>query len=186
MPLMPASILATPALANSLWVADSMPFLPAPTPIKPPIPTATAPSLRVTHPAPHPDDTTICTDNCTNAGHLLPPTITIPPQTCSQCQPCCSPCLHTLNVNQHPPCDPVSHTACHGNAFNPNTSELAEYKELSTSSNGIYWQQANATEIHCLAQGMAEVPGTNTMFFIPVSAIPKDCHATYLCMVCAH
>jgi len=32
----------------------------------------------------------------------------------------------------------MNHTALHGNVFNPNTGELAEYKELSTSSNGIY------------------------------------------------
>jgi len=128
MPFMPASIPATPALANSPRVADSMPFLPAPTPIKPPVPPAPAPSLRVPHPAPHPDDATIPTDNHTNVGHPLPPTITIPPRTHSQCQPHHSPCLHALHANQHPPCDPMSHTAYHGNAFNPDTSELAEYK----------------------------------------------------------
>jgi len=78
------------------------------------------------------------------------------------------------------------YTACHSNAFNPNTSELAEYAKLSKISDGALWQQANATEIHCLAQGMATIPGTNTMFFIPVSAIPHGRHATYLCIICAH
>ena len=76
--------------------------------------------------------------------------------------------------------------ALHGNAFNPDTGELAEYKELSHSSDGDLWRSANATEIHRLAQGNDTIPGTNTMFFIPVSAIPKGKHATYLRIVCAH
>ncbi len=76
--------------------------------------------------------------------------------------------------------------ALHGNAFNPDTGELAEYKELSQSSDGELWRAANAMEIHRLAQGNDIIPGTNTMFFIPVSAIPKGKRATYLCIICMH
>jgi len=76
--------------------------------------------------------------------------------------------------------------AIHGNAFNPDTGELAEYKELSNSSDGLVWQASNATEIHWLAQGHGTTPGINTMFFIPASTIPQGKKATYLCIVCAH
>jgi len=74
----------------------------------------------------------------------------------------------------------------HGNAFNPDTGKLAEYKELSQSSDGHLWQTANTTEIHRLAQGHGNTPGTNTMFFIPVTAIPQHQKATYLRIMCAH
>jgi hypothetical protein len=53
-----------------------------------------------------------------------------------------------LHACQHLSLDSVPHAALHGNAFNPNTGELAEYKELSNSSDGSLWQHANATEIH--------------------------------------
>jgi len=33
---------------------------------------------------------------------------------------------------------------------------------------------------------MDTISGTNTMFFIPISAIPLGCHATYLHIVCMH
>jgi len=78
------------------------------------------------------------------------------------------------------------HTAHHGNAFDPNTGELAEYGVLSRSTDGALWQAANTTEIHRLAQGTTTTPGTNTMFFIPVTAIPHGKQATYLRIVCAH
>jgi len=62
-----------------------------------------------------------------------------------------------------------------------------EYSALSCSSNGVHWQAANITKIHQLAQGTATTPGTNTMFFIPVTALPTRHKATtYLCIVCAH
>ncbi len=81
---------------------------------------------------------------------------------------------------------PPTDAALHGNAFNPDTGELAEYKELSNSSDGLLWQASNATKIHWLAQGHGNTPGTNTMFFIPISAIPQHKKATYLRIVCAH
>jgi len=73
--------------------------------------------------------------------------------------------------------------ALHGNAFNPDTGKLAKYGELSHSSDGPLWQASNATKIHCLAQGNDQTTGTNTMFFIPISAVLHNKKATYLCIV---
>jgi len=102
------------------------------------------------------------------------PTMAITLVACSACYPQCI----------HPPC-PL-HAAFHGNVFNPDTSKLVEYAELSKSSDGHLWQQADSTEIHCLVQGAPTIPGTNTMFFIPVTSPPPHQCATYLCIVFAH
>ncbi|KAI2506705.1 Reverse transcriptase (RNA-dependent DNA polymerase) [Fragilaria crotonensis] len=83
------------------------------------------------------------------------------------------------------PLPPDVHCAFHGNAFNPDTGQLAEYRELSQCSEGPLWQHSNAEEIGRLAQGYGDVKGTNTMFFIPVTAIPADRKATYLRVVVA-
>jgi len=74
----------------------------------------------------------------------------------------------------------------HGNAFNPDTGKITEYGALSHSSDSSHWQAANSTEIHQLAQGIATMPGTNTMFFIPVTMLPAWQKATYLCILCVH
>jgi len=58
--------------------------------------------------------------------------------------------------------------------------EQAEYGELSCSSDGHLWQASNAAEIHCLAQGNDQTLGTNTMFFIPISAMLHNKKATYI------
>jgi len=83
------------------------------------------------------------------------------------------------------PQDPLAadEYALHGNAFNPDMGELAKY---SHSSDGHLWKASNATEIHYLAQGNGQTPGTNTMFFIPISAVLCNKKATYLCIVCTH
>jgi len=80
---------------------------------------------------------------------------------------------------------PPPQYALHGNAFNPDTGTIAEYRELSQCSEGALWQASNAEEIGRLAQGFGDQKGTNTMFFIPVSAIPKGRKATYLRVVSA-
>jgi len=77
------------------------------------------------------------------------------------------------------------HWALHGNAFNPDTGELAKYSELSHSSNGHLWHASNTTEIHHLAQGTPAIPRTNTMHFIAITQLPPGTKATYLCVVCA-
>ena len=78
-----------------------------------------------------------------------------------------------------------SHFAFHGNAFNPDTSKLAENRELSQCSEGPLWQCSNAEEIGPLAQGHGAQKGTNTMYCIKVSDIPKGRKATYLRVVAA-
>jgi len=92
---------------------------------------------------------------------------------------------HTAAVARAPQQQP-QHTALHGNAFNPDTGKVAEYGELRRSSDGHLWQASNIDKIHCLAQGHGHIEGTNTMFFIPVSAIPCNKKATYLRIVCAN
>ena len=83
------------------------------------------------------------------------------------------------------PSNPFSHFALHGNAFNPDTGKIAEYRELSQCSEGPLWQNSNAEEIGRLAQGYGAIKGTNTMFFIKKSAIPKGRIPTYLRVVSA-
>ncbi len=73
----------------------------------------------------------------------------------------------------------------HGNAFNSETGQLAEYRELSQCSEGPLWQGSNAKEIGRLAQGYGAVQSTNTMFFIAASAIHKSRKVTYLRVVVA-
>jgi len=48
-----------------------------------------------------------------------------------------SPC-HAANLTNAQP-EPTPDAALHGNAFNPDMGELAEYKELSNSSDGLLW-----------------------------------------------
>jgi hypothetical protein len=57
-----------------------------------------------------------------------------------------------------------SHYALQGNAFNPDTGTLAEYRELSQCSEGPLWQSSNADKIGRLAQGYGDQKGTNTIF----------------------
>ena len=73
------------------------------------------------------------------------------------------------------------HLAYHGHAINPDTAgQIAEYCELSQYSEGHIWRNANAKEIVRLVQGYGEIKGTNTIHFIPVSAIPKGRKVAYL------
>jgi hypothetical protein len=85
---------------------------------------------------------------------------------------------------------PEQHFALHGNAFNSDTGTIAEYPELSRCSEGALWKQSNAEEIGRLVQGLGaldpSIEGTNTLFFIPVTALPKDRKATYLRVVSAY
>ena len=76
--------------------------------------------------------------------------------------------------------------ALHGNAFNPDTGRLAEYKELSLSSDGVHWIESNCEEIGRLFQGYKDVAGTNTCFFIYKDEVPWDKLPTYLRIVAAH
>jgi hypothetical protein len=83
----------------------------------------------------------------------------------------------------------TSHYAMHGTAVNPDTGGIAEYKELSTCSDGNLWQASNADEIGCMFQGLGPdsyMPtGTNTLFFIDKKDIPKNKKPAYVRVVCA-
>ena len=81
-------------------------------------------------------------------------------------------------------CSPL-HFAYHGHAVNPDTGKIEEYRELSQSSDGHFWQASNADEIGRLAQGYGAIKGTNTIYFIDRSAIPKGRKPTYLRVVAA-
>lgn len=77
------------------------------------------------------------------------------------------------------------HFALHGHAINPDTGKIAEYRELSHSSDGAIWQNSNCEEIGRLAQGYGAIKGTNTIHFIRRSAIPRGRKAAYLRVVSA-
>jgi hypothetical protein len=84
------------------------------------------------------------------------------------------------------PALPIHYYALHGNAFNPDTGKIAEYPELSQCSQGHLWQESNAEEIGRLAQGYKTTQGTNTIFFIHKSAVPRGKIPTYLRIVAAY
>mgnify|MGYP003551073823 CR=1 FL=1 len=65
--------------------------------------------------------------------------------------------------------------------------QLADYIELSKCSEGTLWIESCKDEFGRLCQGHgAHMPsGTNTMFFIPVTSIPKGKKPTYLHIVAA-
>jgi len=129
----------------------------------------------------------------------LPPTLP-PPHTWARTEQATAPApwrsprnhpgshwaAHVATTTELPPSTNVApHWALHGNAFNPDTGELAEYTELSRSSEGTLWRAANTAEIHRLAQGTPNSPGTDTMHFIAIGQLPPGTKATYLHVVCA-
>jgi ribosomal protein L7/L12 len=79
-------------------------------------------------------------------------------------------------------CNYPMYWALHGNAFNPDTCQLAEYQELAKCSEGKYWIEANGDEIGRLAQGRKSrrLAGTDTIFFVALKDIPKHKKITYL------
>jgi hypothetical protein len=76
----------------------------------------------------------------------------------------------------------------HGNAFNPDTGKLADYKERSQCSDGPLWIAANIDKIGRLCDGHDNgIPtGTQTMRFISHKDIPTTAKVTYLSIVAAH
>jgi hypothetical protein len=65
------------------------------------------------------------------------------------------------------------------------TGAALNYPQLRQGPDGPLWMQSAANEIGCLAQGaLPHMPtGTDTMFFIPFSALTSGRQATYLCIV---
>ena len=54
-----------------------------------------------------------------------------------------------------------------------------EYKQLLTTNNKKLWQTSFANELGRLTQGIRDIVGTNTCFFIPFSQVPPDRKPTY-------
>ncbi|MCK7513578.1 MAG: hypothetical protein MZV70_62525 [Desulfobacterales bacterium] len=85
------------------------------------------------------------------------------------------------------PLSDFEHFALHGNAVNPDTGRIADYLELSTCSEGALWIESCKDEFGRLCQGHGSnmKSGTETMFFLPYTAIPKHKKPTYLRIVAA-
>ena len=69
--------------------------------------------------------------------------------------------------------------------LDPSTGASLEYAQLKLGTDSALWLQAAENEIGRLAQGFPpRIPvGTNTMHFIPNSALPPNRHPTYLRIV---
>jgi hypothetical protein len=82
----------------------------------------------------------------------------------------------------------LDHFALHGKAFNPDTGQPAEYIKLGKCSEGALWIELCKDEFGrlCKGHGTKMLSGTETMFFIPVTTVPKHKKPTYLCIVAAH
>jgi hypothetical protein len=73
-------------------------------------------------------------------------------------------------------------------ALHVDSGETVEYQALLKSSDGHLWERSCTEEIARLAQGfpaggIPESEGTNTLFFIPITAMPAGRKATYLRLV---
>jgi hypothetical protein len=95
--------------------------------------------------------------------------------------------LHTAKITFH---TDAFHCAMHSTAINPNTGHTAEYCRSSTTAGMVPSGLTRVLmKIGCLCCGRgpnSHMPtGTKTLFFIPISAMPKGCKATYIRIVCA-
>ena len=68
-------------------------------------------------------------------------------------------------------------------ALNVDTNELCEYKKLINSSQGKAWMKSCSEEFHRLCSGTPDIPGSNTMFFIPNTEVPLGKKVTYMRLV---
>jgi hypothetical protein len=168
--------------------AKPRPTVPTPeaTPtLTPPIDLCTPPpndNITTTPPAPVPSPVTQPTLT-NNPASPIPPA---PPPRRSH-RPRRRPQRHVTNHAESN--DTIEHWALHGTAINPDTGLVAEYDELSKSSDGAQWIQSTTEEFGRLAQGLgpnsAMTHGTDTIRFIPVSQMPKGRTAAYIRTVCA-
>jgi hypothetical protein len=82
---------------------------------------------------------------------------------------------------------PLEHFALHGNAFNPDTNQIAEYRELIGCSEGALWIDSCRDEIGRLCQGLGPDKPTGT---VPCSSFAvKTCPVAAeqrTCASCAH
>ena len=79
-------------------------------------------------------------------------------------------------ANMHLQLDEWAYDEYFGNAIiDEETGKLLEYRDLVKMENyQDTWTTSLANELVRLAQGIRYVPGTNIIFFIPKSKIPKD------------
>jgi hypothetical protein len=194
-----ATLPPTPTAASVLRVPVPTPDA---THAPPPAPTATAPALRVSPPTPSASAIAPNKPNAPDTPnsprrrnrHRSPPRhtnhhrqpirrsnrnrrpsrkqreSTYAALSAMACPDCCPDPDSTLR-------DDITHAA-HA-ALNVDTGELSEYQALLKSSDGPLWERSCTEEIARLAQGfpaggIPESEGTNPIFFIPVSAVPKD------------
>jgi hypothetical protein len=142
--------------------------------------------------------TTIHARDITNAP-LLPRVVT--PMTCNPSPPrvpTCSQNLSPHNLSQHDFCGmDTSHMAIalrnhhwsqqhHANAvIHPITGKEMEYMTLMQDPRlQPLWKRGFGKECGRLFQGIRDIPGTDTCFFIKLTNVPKDRNITYGKIVC--
>jgi hypothetical protein len=74
------------------------------------------------------------------------------------------------------------------NAFlHPDTGKEMQYKDLMKKSTlGPLYQKGLGNELGRPFQGIQDIQGTNTCFFVDLTNIPKDRKITYAKLVCNH
>ena len=94
--------------------------------------------------------------------------------------------LKTLRQPEHlRPAHIPTHVQFAGAVLNPDTGSMMEYRHLIKDPKyKEIWNKSFANEIGRLAQGIRDVIGTNTIFFIPVTDMPAGRTATYGRLVC--
>jgi hypothetical protein len=74
---------------------------------------------------------------------------------------------------------------CANAVVHPVTGKEMEYTALMKDPNlQPLWQRGFGNEAGCLFQGIRDIPGTNTCFFVELTNIPKDRKITYGKIVC--
>jgi hypothetical protein len=69
--------------------------------------------------------------------------------------------------------------------FHPVTGKEMEYTALMKDpSLQPLWERGFGNEVGCLFQGICDIPGTDTCFFVELTNIPKDRNITYGKIVC--
>ena len=67
------------------------------------------------------------------------------------------------------------------------TGKSLEYRQLiQIDRYKKIWSRSYANELSCLAQGIRDIPGTNTIQFIRKDQVPKGRKVTYGRIVCTH
>jgi hypothetical protein len=108
-----------------------------------------------------------------------------------RCSPRLNPNLANLVTDDNQPDQPLfcSKTRYAYPAVHPDTGRLAEYKDLSTSSQGARWKLGMSKEFGRLFQGYKsptaehDTKGTDTCEFITKQTVPKAKKSTYIRIV---